>query len=81
MTAATNASLRHGPADIAGAVFVRHRALADIGDDFHIGMGVMAKAGAGRDLIVVPDHQGAEGAIRLITVGRDDEVVARFQPA
>jgi hypothetical protein len=71
----------HGPADIAGAIFVRYRALADIGDDFHVGMGVTAKAGAGRDLVVVPDYEGAERTIRLITVGRHDEVMARLQPA
>src|SRR5260370_577755 len=71
----------HGPPDIAGAIFVCHRALADIGDDFHVGMGVTAKAGAGSDLVVVPDHEGAEGAIRGIAVGRNDEVMARLQPA
>jgi len=71
----------HGPADIAGAVFMGHRALADIGDDFHVGMGVAAKASAGRDLVVVPDHEGAEGTIRLVAAGRNDEVMARLQPA
>ena len=71
----------HGPADIAGAVFVRHGAVAHIGDDFHVGMGVTAEAGAGRDLVVVPDHEGAEGAIRGIAFGRNDEVMARLQPA
>ena len=70
----------HGPADIAGAVFVRHGALADIGDDFHVGMEVTSKAGAGRDLVVVPDHEGAEAAIRLIALGRNDKVMVRFQP-
>ena len=55
---------RHGAADIAGAIFVRDHALADIGDDFHVRVSVMAEAGARGDLVVVPDHEGAEGAIR-----------------
>jgi len=71
----------NSPTDIAGAIFVRHRASADIGDDFHVSMGVTAEARAGRDLVVVPDHEGAKCTIRPITVGRDDEVVARFQPS
>ena len=57
------------PADIAGAVFMRDGALADIGDNFHVGMGVTAKAGTGRDLVIVPDHEGAEGTIRLVAAG------------
>jgi hypothetical protein len=61
--------------------FVRHGALANVGDDFHVGMGVTTEAGSGRDLIVVPDHQGAEGRIRPIAVVRHDEMMARFQPA
>jgi hypothetical protein len=70
-----------GPADITGVVFVRHRALADIGYDFHVGVEVAAKAHAGRDLVVVPNHEGTEGTIRLVTVGRNNEVMARPQPA
>jgi hypothetical protein len=33
----------HGPTDVAAAIFMRDRALADIGDDFHVGMGVTAE--------------------------------------
>ena len=46
--------------------------------DFYVGMGVTAKARAGRYLVIVPDHEGAEGTIRLTTVGRNDEVMARL---
>src|SRR6266702_3418342 len=72
---------RHGATDIAGAVFMRDGAPADIGHDFHIGMRVTTEAGTGRDLVVVPDHECAKRAIRWIAVGRNDEVVARLQPA
>src|SRR5882724_610797 len=71
----------HGPTDIAGTVFMRDGALADMGYDFHVRMRVATKTGAGRDLVIVPDHECAEGAIRRIAVGRNDEVVARLQPA
>jgi hypothetical protein len=33
-------------------------ALADIGNDFHIRVGMTAEPGAGRDLVVVPDKEG-----------------------
>jgi hypothetical protein len=72
---------RHGAADIAGAILVRYSALADVGNDFHVGMRVTAKAGTWRDLIVIPDHKGTKGAIRRIAVGRYDEVMTGFQPA
>ncbi len=67
--------------DVAGTVFVRDRALADIGYDFHVRMRVATKAGARSDLVVIPDHEGAEGTIRRIAFSRNDEVVARLQPA
>jgi hypothetical protein len=72
---------RYDPTDVASAILVRDDTLADIGDDFHVRVSVTAEAGAGRDLVVVPDHEGAEGAIRGIAVGRNDEMVARIQPA
>ena len=59
----------HGATDIADAVFMRDGALADIGDDFHVGVRVTAEPGAGRDLVVIPDHEGAEGPVRRIAVG------------
>ena len=71
----------YDPTDVAYAIFVRDGALADVSDDFHVDMGVTAKAGAGRDLVVVPDHEGAECTVRGISVGRNDEVVARLQPS
>jgi len=71
----------NGPTDVAGAIFMRDRALPDIGDDFHVRVTVAAETGAGRYLVVIPDHEGPKGAIRGITVGRNYEMVARLQPA
>src|SRR5262249_393536 len=70
-----------GPADVAGTVLVRDGALADISHDLHVRVRVAAKSGAGRDLVVIPDHESAEWAILGIAVGRNDEVVTRLQPA
>ena len=42
------------PADIALVVTVRDRPTADIGDDFHVLMGVERKAGLRRDGVIVP---------------------------
>jgi hypothetical protein len=42
-----------------GAIFVCNDALADIGDDFHVCVRVTAETRAGRDLVVVPGHEGA----------------------
>jgi hypothetical protein len=47
------------PTDVAGAIFVCNDALADIGDDFHVCVRVTAETRAGRDLVVVPGHEGA----------------------
>jgi hypothetical protein len=44
-------------------------------------MGVTAKAGTGRDLVIVSDHEGAEGTIRLVAAGRNDEVMAGLEPS
>jgi hypothetical protein len=71
----------YGTTDVAGGIFVRDGALADIGNDFHVRVGVAAEAGPGCDLVVVPDDKGTECAIRRIAAGRNDEVVARLQPA
>jgi len=71
----------NGPTDVAGAIFMRDRALPNIGDDFHVGVSVAAEAGAGRDFVVVPDYESSKGAIRGIALGRNDEMVARLQPA
>src|SRR5690606_26181766 len=44
-----------GAALIAKAVLMGDRAFADIGDDFHVGMGVRRETGTGGDFIIVPD--------------------------
>ena len=67
-------------ADVARTIFVRDDAVANIADDFHIRMTVPAKAGA-RRISSSFQTTRAPGAIRRIAVRRNNEVVARLQPA
>ena len=52
---------RLGATLVAEAVLVADRPGADIGDDFHVSMGVRGKAGMRGDAIVVPDPCQAKG--------------------
>jgi hypothetical protein len=52
---------RYRAADVAGAVFVRDDALAGIGDDFHVGVWVTAKASPRGDLVVVHTNRAPSG--------------------
>jgi hypothetical protein len=70
-----------GSAFIAETVLVRHRALADIGDDLHVGVRVGRKASVGRDLIVVPDAQRAPTRSRGVDIVCEGEMVLGLQPA
>jgi hypothetical protein len=54
----TCASRRHlnitglGAADVAHRILVGDRPVPDVGDDFHVGMGMLREAGLGGDLVV-----------------------------
>ena len=52
---------RFGAALVAEAVLMGDRAFANIGDDFHVGVGMGGKAGVRRDLVVVPHPQASRG--------------------
>ena len=52
---------RLGAALVAKDVLMGDRAFADIGDDFHVGVGMGGKAGVRRDLVVVPHPQASHG--------------------
>ena len=60
---------------------MRNRAFADVGDDFHVGVGMRGKAGVRCDLVVVPHPQGAVAHIAGVVVTAEREVVLCFQPA
>src|SRR5437879_10596119 len=72
---------RFRPALVAEAVLVRDRAFADIGDDFHVGMGMGGKAAIRLDLVVVPHPQRAVAHIFGIVVAAEREMVLGLQPA
>ena len=67
--------------DVAGAVFMGDHALANISDNLNVRVSVVAETGVGRDLVIVPDDESAERAIRGVAPRRHDEVVARLEPA
>jgi hypothetical protein len=64
-----------GSALVAETVLVRHRALADVGNDLHVGVRVGRKACVGRDLVVVPDAQRAPAHSRGVLVLAKGKVV------
>jgi len=72
---------REDVSDVAGAVFMGDHALANISDNLNVRVSVVAETGVGRDLVIVPDDQSAERAIRGVAPRRHDEVVARLEPA
>jgi hypothetical protein len=72
---------RLGTPLVAEAVLVRNGTFADIGDDFHVGVGMRRKAGIGCDFIIVPYPQRAPahaGRVRELAEGK---VVLGLEPA
>src|SRR3984893_953264 len=72
---------RFGAALVAETVLMGDRALADIGDDFHVGVGMRGKSAVRRDLFVVPHPQGAVAHVAGVVMAAEREVVLRLQPA
>jgi hypothetical protein len=70
-----------GAALVAKAVLMGDCAFANIGDDFHVGVGMGGKAGIRRDLVIVPHPQGAVAHIVGVVVAAEREVMLGFQPA
>ncbi len=70
-----------GAALVAQTVLMRDRALADISDDFHVAVRMRRKAGARRDLVVVPHPDAAPLQPRRIVVIRKGEMVLGIEPA
>ncbi|MGY4598747.1 hypothetical protein ACVWXL_006493 [Bradyrhizobium sp. GM22.5] len=72
---------RFGAAFVAEAVLMGDRALAHIGDDFHVGVGMGGKAGVRRDLVVVPDPQGAVTHVVGVVMACEGEMMLGIEPA
>src|SRR5262249_52340923 len=70
-----------GSALVAETVLVRHRALADVGDDLHVRVRVGRKAGIGGDLVIVPYPQRAPAHARGVGVLAEGKMVLGLQPA
>src|SRR5262249_7029897 len=72
---------RFRPPLVAEAVLVGNGALAHIGDDFHVGVGMRGKAGVRSDLVIVPYPQGTVAHIVRVIVAGEGEVVLWLEPA
>ena len=72
---------RFGAALVAEVILVGDRTLSDIGDDFHVAMGVGRESGLRRDRIVVPDAQIAPAFALGIIVIREAEMMLGVEPA
>ena len=70
-----------GAAMVAEVVLVGDRALADVGDDLHVGVRVWREAGVGLDGVVVPHPQRPPAHARRVVVAGKGEVVLRVEPA
>src|SRR5258707_891520 len=71
---------RHGAALVAEAVLVADRALAHIGDDFHVVMRMRRKPRSGGDLVVVPHAQRAPSHALGVAVVREREMMTCVKP-
>src|SRR3546814_20661923 len=65
---------------VAEAVLVRDRAFADVGDDFHVGLGLRRETAVRRDAVVVPDAQAAPAHSRRFVIAREREMEMPIQP-
>src|SRR6266446_1822705 len=66
---------------VAEAVLVRNGTLADIGDDFHVGVGVRRKARVRSDLVIVPYSQRAPAHSGRVGEFAEGKVVLGLEPA
>jgi hypothetical protein len=67
-------------ADVSDTVAVGDNAVANVGDDLHVGVAVKAKACSRRNLVVVPDDQAANRTMRGIAILTNAEVMQRLEP-
>jgi len=72
---------RFGAALVAQAVLVGDGAFTDIGDDFHVGVGMGRETRAGGDGVVVPHPQRAPAHAGRIVVAGEGKVVLGIEPA
>lgn len=68
-------------ASVAEAVLVLEGAFDDVGEDFHVAMGMGGEAAAGGDVVLVDDAEAAEAHVRGVVVVGKGEGVAGLEPA
>jgi hypothetical protein len=67
-------------ADVSDTVAVSDNAVANVGDDLHVGVAVKAKACSRRNLVVIPDDQRPKRLIGWIAGRPHCKVMLRFEP-
>src|SRR5471032_1545526 len=72
---------RLGAALSADTVLMAHRTFQHVGNDLHTFVAMHREPGARRNLVVIPDHERPQRAVRGITVGRYLEMMAGLEPA
>src|SRR4051812_14885769 len=67
-------------ATAAAGILVGNGAVQDVGDDFHVAMGMRRETGAALDPVFVDDPQGPEAFIGRVVIIAEGEGVAGLQP-
>ena len=70
-----------GDTFISKAVFMSDGTLADIGDDFHITVGVHGEAGSGLNAVIIPDNEWWISRFIRMVIFSKIEMVMGIQPA
>src|SRR5215469_11166939 len=66
---------------VAETVLVLERSVENIGDDFHVIVGVAREPAARNEAILVDDPQAPEAQMRGVLITREREGVAAVQPS
>jgi hypothetical protein len=67
-------------ADVSDTVAVGDNAIANVGDDLHVGVAVKAKTCSRRNLVVIPDDQRAKRLIGRVAGRPYCKVVLSLEP-
>jgi hypothetical protein len=76
----TSLGFSPAPADISDTVAVGDNAIANVGDDLHVGVAVKTKACSRRNLVIVPNNQRAQGRVGRIAARVYCKVMLGLEP-
>jgi|SRR5580692_8670196 hypothetical protein len=70
-----------GAPDVSDAVAVGDNAVANVGDNLHVGVAVQTEARSRSNLVVIPHDQRAKRRVGRIAIGPDRKMVLGLEPA